>query len=357
MTLHRLLKSGSFLVPRLRWTSPRHARRTVTAVPVLACIPGSDVWFLRFALAFLAHLREGGCIADRLHGRIAGNPAGRPFNFHHMTGGPLLWAPSLVRSGHLFIGHATCPGFSKIAATVPWWRDTQFCAPGYDYFREGLNYAQVPVDMAPHAYARVSVSKLDAAAWVRPAQRAVLVYPDPLEQAGAYFNYGRNHVASAYNTLAGRRLTEWTFRDYLFQQALPSYAKIFISYQAMASAVPRSVSIVPHAQLLARPASTLASMLSHLADAPQDGPMIEDAVRLARREHLAAVERELGRPLDGTRRRRTRTLAIPEEILLEQRDPDLRREALAFLASLGVDPRYFAPAPDMAAKSRLKSVA
>ena len=354
MALSRLLTGGRFrLIPWLGRASPRHARQAARIVPVIGCIPGSDVWFFRFALAFLAHLGQGGQIVDRLSKRVVGNAAGRPFNFDHLNGGPLLWAPDLIPTGHLFIGHAVCPGFSKIAAEFPWWEGTRFCAPGYDYFHEGLNYTQVPVDMAPHAYVPVSVRRLDAAAWVEPRQRAVLVYPDPLAQAVSYFNYCRTHFALAYHTLDGRRLTEWRFRDYLLRHALPSYAKVFLSYQAMSSQVPGSVSMVPHSQVLERPAETLASMLSHVAGSQRDWPMIEDAVGLARREHLAAVENELGRPLDGTRRRRAnRNLDVPEDVRREQLDPELRPEALARLASLGIDPRYFAASSGGATDSR-----
>jgi hypothetical protein len=80
--------------------------------------------------------------------------------------------------------------------------------------------------------------------------------------------------------------------------------------------------------------------------------MIEDAVDLARREHLAAVELELGRPLDGTRRRR-RNRDVRGEIFREELEPDLGREALELLASLGVDLRYFAAPSGTATTSRL----
>jgi hypothetical protein len=200
----------------------------------------------------------------------------------------------------------------------------------------------------------VSVKGLDAAAWSEPSQRAVLVYPDPLDQAASHFNFCRNHLAPAFNTLDGRRLADWTFRDYLFLQALPSYAKVFLSYQVMSTQVPGSVSIVPHWRLLERPVETLASMLSHLAGAPRDWPMIEDAVDLARREHLTAVELELGRPLDGTRRRRaSRTRDVREEVFREELDPDLRRDALELLESLGVDLRHFAAPSGTATGSRM----
>ena len=112
-----------------------------------------------------------------------------------------MWAPSLVGSNHLFIGHAVCPGFQKIAAQVPWWQDTPFCAPGFDYFHDGLDYAQVPVDLAPHAYVAVSVADMEAAAWAEPAQRAVLLYPDPVDQAAFYFKYCQTHSRPSHNKL------------------------------------------------------------------------------------------------------------------------------------------------------------
>jgi hypothetical protein len=321
-------------------------------------MPGEDVWFVRFALGFLAHLAQGGWVADRLSNRAVGNQAGRPFNFGHVRGGPLLWAPDLVASGHLFIGHGVCPGFRKIAARFPWWQSTPFCAPGYDYFHDGFNYAQVPVDLAPHAYARIPLRRLEAAAWVTPAQRAVLLYSDPLEQAASYFNYCRNHPAPAYNSLNGRRLTDWEFRDYLFAHALPSYAKTFISYQVMAGEVPGSVFLMPHKRLRERPVESLTSMLSHLAGTVQDWPQLADAVELARREHLAAVEISLGRPLD----RRARAKVIPMTAAHDghchgELDPDTRREGLSLLASLGVDPQYFETFADAAGRLPMTSVA
>jgi hypothetical protein len=95
-------------------------------------------------------------------------------------------------------------------------------------------------------------------------------------------------------------------------------------------------------------------MLSHLTGRPRDWPMIEDAVDLARREHLAAVELELGRPLDGTRRRRpSRNRDVRGEIFRAELEPDLGREALELLASLGVDLRYFAAPSGTATSSRL----
>src|SRR5258708_27203456 len=120
MALSFLLKEGRLrLMPRMRRASPRQARQAARIVPVIGCIPGSEVWFFRFAIAFLAHLGQGGQIVDRLRGRVVGSAAGRPFNFDHLTGGPLLWAPSLIASDHLFIRHTVGAVFNKIAAGLP----------------------------------------------------------------------------------------------------------------------------------------------------------------------------------------------------------------------------------------------
>jgi hypothetical protein len=325
--LHRLLR-----------TFPRRARRAVTILPVIGCIPGGGVWYLRFAFAFLAHLTQGGQVTDRLSGRIVGNPSGRPFNFDHLRGGPLFWAPHLVDSGHLFIGHTVCPGFNRISSKVPWWATTPFGARRYDYLHEGFDYGHVPVDLAPHAFVPVSVDAVDAAAWSKPRQRAVFVHGDPLEQAAIYFGFCRDDTRPPYNRLDGVRVADWSFDDYLFRHALPSYAKVFVSYQAMADAVPGSVRIMAHSAPFERPAETLASMLLHLTGKEQPGTMIADAVALARREHIAALEVELGGRLDGKRLRNAR----PDEAALRRtKDDGLRREALAFLAARGIDASRF----------------
>ena len=75
--------------------------------------------------------------------------------------------------------------------------------------------------------------------------------------------------------------------------------------------------------------------------------MIDAAVDLARKEHLAAVEVELGRSLDRARRRR-KALKRPEPApsVPDFRDPGLRRDAFALLEKLGVDPVHFKFAPE-----------
>jgi hypothetical protein len=333
------------MLQRILPTSPRYARRPVKVLPIIACLPGEDVWFLRLALAFLSHLRQGGHVTDRLTGRLVGNQTGRPFNFDHLRGGPLFWLPGLVGSGHVFIGHTICPGFGRISSEFAWWADTPFCAPGYDYLHDGIDYGHVPVDLAPHAFVPVAVRDIEAAAWAEPRQRAVFVPGDPVNQAAAYFSYCRAHPRPAYRRLDGRPLADWSFRDYLLRHALPSYAKVFVSYQAMARAVPGSIRIVTREALLEQPTATLGSILSHLTGGIPQPTIIAAAVDLARRNHITALELELGRRLDGSRARHNGAAhAQPQPAVEDASDPGLRHEALALLVSMGVDMACF-PAP------------
>lgn len=330
------------MLKRMLRNLTRPAPRPVKNLPVVACVPGVDVWFLRFAFAFLAHLQQGGHVVDRLSGRIVGDPAGLPFNFDHMSGGPLLWAPDLAPSHHLFIGHTVCPGFDRISSQFEWWAGTPFSAPGYDYLHDGINYGHVPVDLAPHAFVSVSVDDVDAAAWSRGGQRIVLVYGDPIEHGVSCFTNSRNQVRPADGQRGDRPATDWTFHHYLLERALPSYAKMFISYQAMAQAAPGAVHIVAEDELRAEPARVLSSLLSHLKlDHWQSAP-IEAVADLCRREHIKAIENELGRSLTGARgSRRKAAWSVQETVARAARDPNLRREALSSLASMGVDTAYF----------------
>lgn len=335
----------------------RHTQRPVRILPVVACVPGTDVWFLRYAFAFLSHLQQGGHVVDRLSGRCIGNSAGPSFNFDHMSGGPLLWVPDLAPSRHLFIGHTVCPGFDRLSSKFDWWASTPFAAPGYDYLHDGTNYGHVPVDLAPHAFVPVSVGEVDAAAWTHAGQRMVLVYGDPIEQAVGCFAHSQNGTRRAYNRPGRRPPVELPFHEYVFQHALPSYAKLIISYQVMAEAVPGAVHIVAEDALRAEPARILTSVLSHLRLDRWQTAMIDAVVDLSRREHIIAVEREIGRSLTGSRAsRRTATWSVPESVVTAARDPNLRREALALLASMGVDTAYF-QAPAVSAPFQARAAA
>lgn len=338
------------MLKRMLRNLARPAHRPVKSLPVVACVPGVDVWFLRFAFAFLAHLQQGGHVVDRLSGRVVGDPAGPSFNFDHMSGGPLLWAPDVAPSHHLFIGHTVCPGFDRISSQFEWWAGTPFSAPGYDYLHDGINYRHVPVDLAPHAFVSVSVEDVDAAAWNRTGPRMVLVYGDPLEYAIGRFTSGGNQVRAANGPAGGGPALDWTFQNYLLERALPSYAKMFISYQAMAQAAPGAVQMVAEDALRAEPARVLSTLLSHLGLERWQSAPIDAVADLARRNHILAVEKELGRSLTGSRGNRRKT-AGPERVTVARaaRDPGLWHKAMTSLATMGVDTAYFQAAPVAAA--------
>ncbi len=93
-----------------------------------------------------------------------------------------------------------------------------------------------------------------------------------------------------------------SLRDYLFDSALPSYAKQFISYQALAERHPAQVRLVPYERLMAdagRGAGRASSTISR--ERRVNGRRSPTPVWLARPEHMKAIEKELGRSLDGTR--------------------------------------------------------
>ena len=308
----------------------------VKSLPVLSTVPRSGTWFLRYAISFLCHLDRGGRIDDRLSGEIVGDRAGTPFDFQHFRGGPLFRAKGTMPSDHLFIGHTVCPGFADVAAEFEWWPRTDFHVPGYDYLHEGFNYRYTPVELAKDDYTPISIKAVERSPWTRRGQRMALVYRNPLDQASSYFRYCQGHVNPTYSTFKGRPLTSMSFRTYLFESALPSYAKQFLSFQVMAERRPQSVQLVPYEHLMEKPEETLASLLDHLSEQPgSDWANLRNAVRLARSEHLRAIEAELGRSLDGTRMGRRshmrRTLSKGEF------DETMRDEAIDHLQSMGID--------------------
>ena len=329
-------KRASASVPSSGYRRRRRVR-TLKKLPILATIPRSGTWFLRYALAFLSHLNRGGRIYDRLSGEISGDPSGAPFDFRRFKGGPLFLMRGTLPSHHLFIGHTVCPGFADISGDYAWWSNTAFHVAGYDYLHEGLNYDYTPTDLAAHEYMRLSVSALERASAAGRGQPQALVYRNPLAQAASYFRYCLEHRSPAYNRLAGRPLVGMPFRDYLFDSALPSYAKQFISFQAMAARYPGLVRLVPYERLVAKPEEVLINLLNHLAGwSCSDWPNLCEAVRLARSEHLKAVEAELGRSLDGTQ------VGNGSHIRGRQvYDDSLRDEAMSRLQALGINTALF----------------
>jgi hypothetical protein len=275
--------------------------RTISSLPILATVPRSGTWFLRYALSFLAHLDRGGRISNRLTGRIVGDPSGARFDFSEFRGGPLFCVRGTMPAEHLFVGHTVCPGFAAMAPRHSWWHRTSFHVPGYDYLHEGLNYRYTPIELAPCRYAPLRVSALERAAHKGRGARIALVYRNPVDQAASYYWYCQSHMDATYNSIDGRSLSSVPFDDYLFDSALPSYAKQFVSYQQMSVRYPTLVRLFSYEELMRNPLHGMTAILDHLAGSPCSRPALPDAIRLARRDHLKAVERELGRSLDGTR--------------------------------------------------------
>lgn len=314
----------------------------VYGLPILSTVPRSGTWFLRYAISFLCHLEGGGRIDDRLTGRTIGVPSGRQFDFKRFRGGPLFRVRGTLPADHLFIGHTVCPGFDSRAAGLDWWKGTSFHVPGYDYFHEGMNYRYTPVDLAPYDYAPIRVPALERSARKGRGRPAVLVYRNPLDQAASYFRYCLNHKNPAYNSCGGQPLAVMPFGDYLLKRALPSYAKQFISFQAMAERHPGQVLLVPYERLLEKPVEALAGILDHLSGDPRDRPALDDAVWLARSEHMKAIEKELDRSLDGTRANRTSHITQGNSGKADSRiDGKMRNSAIALLKQWGIDIALF----------------
>jgi hypothetical protein len=275
--------------------------RTIRNLPILATIPRSGTWFLRYVLAFLAHIDRGGRIDNRLTGRIVGDPSGARFDFEQFNGGPIFCVRGTMPTDHVFVGHTVCPGFGSVISKRSWWHRSTFHVPGYDYLHEGLNYRYTPVELAPYRYAPLGVAALERAARKGRGARIALVYRNPVDQAASYYWYCQNHRDAAYNSVGGCNLSRLPFDDYLFGLALPSYAKQFVSYQQMAVRYPTLVRLFSYEGLMRDPQRGMTAILDHLAATQSFRPALSDAIRLAQRDHLKAVERELGHSLDGTR--------------------------------------------------------
>jgi hypothetical protein len=307
-------------------------------LPILSTIPRSGTWFLRYTISFLCHLDRGGRIDDRLTGDVVGDPSGAPFDFQRFKGGPLFRVQGTMPADHLFIGHTVCPGFAELADAFDWWTRTPFHVPGYDYLHEGMNYQYTPVELAPYKYAPVRVPTLERCARKGRGQRIVLVYRNPLGQAASYYRYCQDHKDPTYSSFKGRPLASVPFHDYLFESGLPSYAKQFISFQALAMRHPDLVRLVPYERLMRQPLDVVTSVLDHLSGAPRYRPALRDAVWLARSEHLSAIEKELGRSLDGTRNGRGSHMRQGNVGGLDGwADGTTCSEAMTMLRDMGVD--------------------
>lgn len=310
----------------------------MNSLPILSTIPRSGTWFLRYVISLLCHLDRGGRIDDRLAGDIVGDPAGPRFDFGQFKGGPLFRVQGTLPADHLFVGHTVCPGFADVSGKIDWWERTGFHVPGYDYLHEGMNYQYTPVELAPYKYAPIRVPSLERSAGKGRGLRIVFVYRDPVGQAVSYYRYCQDHKDPTYSSYKGRPLASVSFHDYLFEAGLPSYAKQFISFQAMSARHPDLVRLIPYDRLMRQPVETMTTVLDHLAGTPVDRPLLRDAVRLARREHLKAIEDELGRSLDGTRKGRGSHMRQGNIGGLDGLvDGKTRSDAMTVLRSMGID--------------------
>jgi len=320
---------------------------------ILATIPRSGTWFLRYSISFLCHLAGGGRIDDRLTGEIVGAASGAPFDFERFAGGPLFRVRPALPSDHLFIGHTVCPGFARVAAEVPWWRTTAFHVPGYDYLHDGFDYDWTPIDLtgAPEPYTKISPQALDRAPWDDEDQRIVLVYRDPLNQLDSFYHYSRTHAHGAYRIFGERNLGDVPFREFAFGGAIASYAKQFMSYQVMARHLPRQVKLVSYESMMARPLDVLRDLLGFLGNGARvDEDLLGSAIALARPEHLRAIERELGRSLDGTHSARHGHMRPPSaHTAAADIDDTAHRLAVEWLLARGLDPKYFSWPAEVAA--------
>jgi hypothetical protein len=324
---------------------PRWRKAPLPRLPVLATIPRSGTWFLRYAVAFFCHLQAGGRVRDRVTGATIGTPSGKPFDFEGFVGGPLFAVRPALPSEHLFVGHAVCPGFGRIAGEVPWWSDTPFHVPGYDYLHEGFDYDWTPIDLAPQRYVPISPTEIDLAPWVDAGQRIALVYRDPLDQIDSFRHYSSTHAQECYRTFRGRSLRDVPLREFALGGGLASYARQFISYQMMAEHLPGQVRLVRYEHLMAEPLDVLAGLLEFLGNGARiERQSLASAVELARPQHLRAIEHELGRSLDGSHSARHGHMRSPaERAAAGGIDPTLRRTAMQWLWGRGLDPKYFPP--------------
>jgi hypothetical protein len=104
------------------------------------------------------------------------------------------------------------------------------------------------------------------------------------------------------------------------------------------------VRMVPYEYLVDKPGKALGEMLGFLAgDRDFDCIELRLAVHLARQEHLQAIEREIKRSLDGTRRDLGSHIQRPKGKTSAARrvDVDLYAKVAQWLAARGIAPDYF----------------
>lgn len=308
----------------------------------LSTIPRSGTWFLRYAVSFVCHMHRGGWVRDRVTGERFGDPKGPDFDFKSFNGGPLFYSAEVFSPKFLFMGHTVCPGFSRIAGKAAWWRETAFHLPGYDYFRQGFDYRFTPVNLGPEIHTNLREEDIEEAPWQDARIRIALVYRNPLDQAASYYHYCINHSNASYSVLRDRPLADMPFADYLFDYALPSYAKQFLSFQEMAGHLPQSVRLFRYEDTVGGEGAHVLPLLEHLGLLPSvRRTMVCEAAHLARSEHLKRIEKEIGHSLDsfqskgGTHMRHGASWT-------SLFDAAMQSQAQACLHGLGVDTSFIA---------------
>src|SRR5258708_37893373 len=87
-----------------------------------------------------------------------------------------------------------------------------------------------------------------------------------------------------------------------------------------------------------QPWEVIAPVLDQLSGTPAERPALADAVWVARSEHMKAIEKDLGRSLDGTRNGpRSHIRQAKARRLDGWIDEATRREAIALLRSRGIE--------------------
>jgi hypothetical protein len=109
----------------------------------------------------------------------------------------------------------------------------------------------------------------------------------------------------------------------------------------MAARHPAHVKLMAYERLVVHPVDAVACLLDHFAGARRDWPWLADAVWLARRDHMKAIEAKLGRSLDGTRREGASHIRRDPTKAEGRGDLELRQQVLTALENLGVQTNLF----------------
>ena len=198
-----------------------------------------------------------------------------------------------------------CARVSQISRSeFDWWSKTDFHVPGYDYLHEGHELSTTRrSNLRKTSTRRSRIKALEQAPHRRGRSATLaLVYRNPLAQAASYFRYCHEACEADVQHVQGSAVRRYARSRLPVRAALYPPTQAVHLLQAMAVRDPGLVRLVPYEHLMAKPEEVLAEPpRSPLGDVWQRLGKPSPAVHLARREHLKAVEAELGRSLDGTR--------------------------------------------------------